>query len=135
MQVARRGHREPHVGNGPLHLMLVIGNYRIAAALDDDLRQRVGLIEMIVVGDDSHDVVRLDRHADRRDQLRIAPQPWGQSCVTHLRILRISITWCYSELERDRGSQVVVRNTAGFLVPRTDTYSVSQRSEWPPPAI
>ncbi len=64
MQVARRGHWETHVGDGALHLMLVIGDHRIAAALDDDLRQRVGLIQMIVVGDDRHHVVRLDRHAD-----------------------------------------------------------------------
>jgi hypothetical protein len=60
MQVARRGHWELHVGDRPLHLMLVVGDHRIAAALDDDLRQRVGLAQMIVVGDDRHDVVRLD---------------------------------------------------------------------------
>ena len=76
MQVARRRHREAHVGDGPLHLMLVVADHRIAAALDDDLRQRVGLVQMVVVGDDRHDVVRLDRHADCRDQLRVAPQPW-----------------------------------------------------------
>ena len=58
--------------------MLVVGDHRIAAALDDDLRQRVGLVQMIVVGDDRHDVVRLDRHADRGDQLRVAPQPRRQ---------------------------------------------------------
>jgi hypothetical protein len=60
VQVTRRSHREAHVGNGPLHLMLVVGDHWVAATLDDDLRQRVGLVQMIVVGDDRHDVVRLD---------------------------------------------------------------------------
>jgi hypothetical protein len=58
--------------------MLVVGDHWVAATLDDDLGQRVSLVQMIVVGDDRHHIVRLDRHANCGDQLRVAAQPWRQ---------------------------------------------------------
>ena len=62
-EVARRRHREAHVGTPTYDLRLVVHDHGPAAALHDHVSDSRGLSCVLVVRDDRDDVVGFDRHA------------------------------------------------------------------------
>jgi hypothetical protein len=67
VQVGRRRHREADVRPAAAHLALVVHDHGPRAALDYDLGDGARLVFAVVVADDGHHVVGLDRHTDVDD--------------------------------------------------------------------
>ena len=67
VEIRRRRHREADVGSTTPHLRLVVDDHRPAAALDDDVGDRPGLVLALVVADDRDDVALLDGEANIDD--------------------------------------------------------------------